>query len=744
MLTILVETLRILNQSAVYLLLGFALAGLLHVVISRKERLFSPLTGPGRKPILLASVLGLPLPLCSCSVLPTALTLRERGASKGTTSAFLISVPEISVVSVLLTYALIGPVMAIFRPVASLATGITSGLLVDIADRRIAPRLGKGWRGEEDQASDPRSSGLPVPAPAGQGRPVPPAGSPESECGCVDASADSGAGSPVPARQAWWREALSFGFVDFYDRLIGYLVVGIVIGAVLAAALPSFDIAGIAGSRWITYLIMLVIGIPMYTCATASTPVAAGLIAGGVSPGAALILLLVGPAESAASLMVLSKRFGRLVFAVHLGSIMVVSLAAGILLDALVAGIGFMSIDPLPPEERTWSLTGVAAMAVIITLTLLSFRRTRVAERAAAWTGERLRLRIRARTFVTAAASVALSLYLLSGLFVVQPGERAAVTAFGRVTFSHLGPGLRAHWPYPFGGYDKVSVTEIRRVEVGFRSGVPQTEDAAADGRAQPFFGAGEFETSRSRPEITAESWMLSGDENIIDLACVIHYRVRDSREEVMRHLYAVEDPDALVRAASEWSVREVVAGMAIDSLLTVARDGMEHAVREKHLQPVLDACGSGLEVISVRLNSVHAPYPVHWSFRDVASAAEDAQQSINRAREYREHLVRQARAESTRSVQLARGNAATHRGLAAGEAKAFGAQSAVYRADPVLMRSRLHLEQLDSVLPGRRKYVDLTGRAGEGVSIWLRRGPGYGPTPFHSPAGQERGDRTR
>lgn len=744
MLTLLIETLRILNQSAVYLLLGFALAGLLHVVISRKERLFSPLTGPGRKPIFLAAVLGLPLPMCSCSVLPTALTLRERGASKGTTSAFLISVPEINVVSVLLTHALIGPVMAIFRPVASLVTGITAGLLIDIADRRIAPRLGKEWRSEEDRDSDSRPSGLPVSLTLGDGPSVPPSGSPERDCGCIDACADAVPGRPAPTRRAWWREALRFGFVDFYDRLIGYLVVGIVIGAILAAALPAFDIAGFAGSRWITYLIMLVIGIPMYTCATASTPVAAGLIAGGVSPGAALILLLVGPAESAASLMVLSKRFGRLVFAIHLGSIMVVSLAAGILLDALVARIGFMSIDPLPPEERTWSLPGLAAMAVIVTLTFFSFRRTRVAERAAAWAETRLNLRMRARTLVTAAGSVAVALYLLSGLFVVQPGERAAVTAFGRVTSSYLGPGLRAHWPYPFGGHDKVKVSEIRRVEIGFRSDASQTPDAEAAGRAQPFFGASAFETSRSRPEITAESWMLSGDENIIDLACVIHYRVRDSEEEVMRHLYGVEDPDALIRAAGEWSVREVIAGVAIDSLLTVAREEVEHAVKERHLQPVLDACGSGLEVISVRLNSVHAPYPVHWSFRDVASAAEDAQQSINRAREYRELLVRQAGAESTRSVQLARGSAATHRGLAAGEAKAFAAQSEVYKSDPALMRTRLHLERLDSILPGRRKYVDLTGEAGEGVSIWLRRGPGYGSAPFLPPAGQRSGDGTR
>lgn len=719
MLTILIETLRILNQSAVYLLLGFALAGLLHVVISRKERLFAPLTGPGRKPIFLASLLGLPLPLCSCSVLPTALTLRERGASKGTTSAFLISVPEISVVSVLLTYALIGPVMAICRPVASFVTGITSGLLVDLADRRIAPRLRK--RGVD---------GAEAAYPGG--------------CGCSDGCSDAGSILQRPAGKVWWREALSFGFVDFYDRLIGYLAIGIVIGAVLAAALPAMDIARFAGSRWISYLVMLVIGVPMYTCATASTPVAAGLIAGGVSPGAALILLLVGPAESMASLMVLSKRFGRLVFAVHLGSIMVVSLAAGVLLDLLVARIGFISIDPIPPEEKTWSLLGVAATAVILTLTFFSFRRTRAAERVAAWVERRLRIRLRARFLLAAAGAAAVILYLLSGIFVVQPGERAAVTTFGRVTSSNLGPGLHAHWPPPFGGHDRISVAEIRRVEIGFRSDLIQSAGPGGTAAAAPFFGAGAFETSRSRPEITAESWMLSGDENIVDLACVIHYRVRDTREAVLQHLYGVEDPSALVRAAGEWSVREVVAGVAIDSLLTVARGWVESAVMERYLQPALDACGSGLQVISVRLNSAHAPYPVHWSFRDVASAAEDAQQSVNRAREYRELLVRQARAESTRSVHLAIGSAATHRGLATGEAAAFASQSEVYKADPYLMRSRLHLERLDSVLPGRRKYVDLTGEGGGGMDIWLRRGPGYGSAPFLPPAGQGRGDRTR
>jgi uncharacterized membrane protein YraQ (UPF0718 family) len=116
------EIIRILNESSVYLLLGFTLAGLLHVLMQRFPRVTGTLTGKGKRPVFLASLIGLPMPLCSCGVLPAALALRKNGASKGATASFLVSVPETDIVSILLTLALMGPLMAIFRPAAALVT----------------------------------------------------------------------------------------------------------------------------------------------------------------------------------------------------------------------------------------------------------------------------------------------------------------------------------------------------------------------------------------------------------------------------------------------------------------------------------------------------------------------------------------------------------------------------------------------------------------------------------------------
>jgi len=321
---ILREFLHILNESAWLLLGGFAAAGLLHVLIQSREELLRPLTRPGFGAVTWATLLGAPLPLCSCSVLPTATALLRKGARKGAASAFLITVPETDLVSILLTWGLIGPVMAIVRPAVSIVTGLATGFAVDLADRR-SPHV------PDPAPPAPSCCDEPEPAPATccAPQPAPLAMAAPSCCG------------EEPERPApWWRSALHYGFVEFWDDLAGRLVVGLVVGALVAVLLPGLDPAWLAANRWLSYLVLLGVGVPMYVCATASTPSAAGLIAGGVSPGAALVFLLVGPATNTAGLVVLAKEFGRRVLAVHLGGVVAVSLAAGVLLDAVLGDAG--------------------------------------------------------------------------------------------------------------------------------------------------------------------------------------------------------------------------------------------------------------------------------------------------------------------------------------------------------------------------------------------------------------------
>ncbi len=343
------EVIHILAEVSPYLLLGFALSGLLHVVTERRPNLLDPIRGRGPGSVLRATVLGLPLPLCSCSVLPTALALRRKGAGPGATTAFMITVPETDIVSVALTYGLLGPVMAVLRPLASLVTGVVTGLAVDAVDRN----------GQPTAATD-----LPV-----------------ETCGC-----DGDCHDPAHDAAPWWRRAWRFGFAEFFDDILPSLLAGLLIGAAIAALLPKLDPTLLSDRPLLVYAVMTVLGVPMYVCASASTPIAAGLIAGGVSPGAALVFLLVGPATNAAGMLVLRREFGRGVFAAYLGGIVLVSLAMGLLLDVLLGATGWTVLALSGAAEAGPAPLQYLAAGIFVILSLVSLNRSRPWRR---WFGAR-------------------------------------------------------------------------------------------------------------------------------------------------------------------------------------------------------------------------------------------------------------------------------------------------------------------------------------------------------------------
>ncbi|MFH1844698.1 MAG: SO_0444 family Cu/Zn efflux transporter [bacterium] len=695
----------ILNGSAIYLLVGFVLAGVIHVVLTRHRDFLTPLTGSGFRPVFLATLVGLPMPLCSCSVLPTGLALLRKGASKGATASFLITVPETDIVSILLTYGLIGPVMAIFRPLAALVTGLTAGVAVNLADRRESPSppddtpvagCGCGTGGCDEKPAEPAAE------------------PPFSGCCCGPRE------EPEPPVRGgvltWLREIYHFGFVEFFDSLVLRLLIGLLIGAAIWALVPSIDFALFSGSPLLSYLLMLVIGVPMYVCATASTPIAAGLIASGISPGAALVFLLVGPATNSASMLVLIKQFGRLVFGIYLGLIMVCSVLMGLLLDLMVRGTTWNIAELASAHHESLSVWGVVWTVIFLAFTVVSLYRVRAADQIVAWLREKLGLTISRRGLIGGFLLLMLVLYLLSGCFIVSAGERAAVTRFGQVTAAPLEPGLHYHWPAPFGDVDILCTEDIQRVEIGYRSVADPGSAAVA---------------SRLATNLAGEAWMLTGDENIIDIKCVTQFQIRNDAEAFLAYLYGVADGPELVRAASEWSVRQVVGQRGIDSLLTIDRAVIEQIIRDDYLQPVLDACHSGVRVVGVKLQSVHAPPPTHWAFRDVASAAENAVQKVNEAREYKERVVLDAQGSALRSLALSEGKAFERAAIATGSATVFDTQRQIYREAPRLMRSRLYLETMDAILPDLTKYIDLTSPDGPGPELWLRLGDGLEQFPM-------------
>jgi uncharacterized protein len=344
---------EILRESSPYLILGFFLAGVIHVLLQRFPRVTAALAGPGNRPIFLAALLGAPMPLCSCSVVPAALALRREGASKAATASFLVSVPETDVVSVLVTLALIGPFVAVYRPLAAVVAALATGLVIRIIEQRERKK----------------AAAIPVMQ-----------ASAALDCCHPQATAGhtpSATGDQHGQRPPWWSRALRYGFIEMFDDISPQLILGIVIAAIIGVALPEINPGLTRSHTFISYLVMVAIGIPMYVCAAASTPIAAGLIAGGVSPGAAMVFLLAGPATNVGSLVVLRGEFGTRVLAAYVAMIAVTSIALGALLDRLV---GSMHVNAMPHVHHHGgnSVVSTVLMCLFLLWTVLSFHRSRL------------------------------------------------------------------------------------------------------------------------------------------------------------------------------------------------------------------------------------------------------------------------------------------------------------------------------------------------------------------------------
>ena len=297
-------------EAAPWLVLGLTLGGLMKALIPTAF-LERHLKGSGLGSITKATLLGAPLPLCSCGVIPAALGLRKAGASKPATTAFLVSTPETGVDSISITYALMGPFMAVVRPIAALFSAITAGLLVALFDAEAT--------GEQPKAGSGTCCGCE------------PQNNSVAEPSCC---AHESPPAPNLASKAW--EGIRYAFTSLLDDIVFWLVVGMLFAAATKTFLPA-DFLAQWGQGITAMLVMLFAGIPMYICATASTPVAAGLMMAGVSPGVALVLLLTGPATNIATLGVIGREMGRRTMWIYLAAVSVTAVLAGLIVDAVVS-----------------------------------------------------------------------------------------------------------------------------------------------------------------------------------------------------------------------------------------------------------------------------------------------------------------------------------------------------------------------------------------------------------------------
>jgi membrane protease subunit HflK len=269
-------------------------------------------------------------------------------------------------------------------------------------------------------------------------------------------------------------------------------------------------------------------------------------------------------------------------------------------------------------------------------------------------------------------------LWLASGFYVVAADEQGAVKRFG-AHIKTTEPGLHYHLPWPIETVHTPKVTQIRRIEVGYR----------------------ERPGSQESMHVPKEALMLTGDEAIVDLQFAVQYHIKDAAD----YLFNVQDPDATVRSAAETAIREVVGQRPIDDVLTRERAAVAQDTRTL-IQDILDSYETGLQLDEIALQSAQAPKPVRPAFRDVISAREDRTRAVNEAEAFRNDILPRARGQAERILQEAQAYQARVVNEAEGSASRFRDVFAEYSNQPEITSKRLYLETMEQVLGDTKKIM--------------------------------------
>ncbi|OUS70206.1 hypothetical protein B5G52_15390 [Pseudoalteromonas sp. A601] len=380
--------------SAPWLMLGLLIAGLLNVYLPANF-LNKHLGKEGFWTTVKAALIGAPMPLCSCGVIPAAIGLRRAGASKSATTAFLVSTPETGVDSVSVSYVLLGPFMAIIRPIAAISSAIVAGVLVG----RDALKSDTKHEHENSQQATSccPADEVEIAATSCCVSENPTVASEKSCCSsekqqpnktacCSDVKPETTKSTSCCASEhrekptQWQKveQAITFSCNKLLSDTMVWLMIGLFFAALVQTYVPESFLTQ-WGSGILAMTVVILISIPMYICATASTPIAAGLLLSGVAPGAVLVFMLAGPATNVATLGVVAKELGKRAVFAYLTSVIGVAIAFGFLTDFLVAEFGFV-VSPLMGEEHEilpyWfsMICGLILMALMLRLVIIAVR----------------------------------------------------------------------------------------------------------------------------------------------------------------------------------------------------------------------------------------------------------------------------------------------------------------------------------------------------------------------------------
>lgn len=313
------EVVYLITGMSPYLLLGFLLAGLMHAFVPGKFYT-KFLSRKSFRSVLNAALLGIPLPLCSCGVIPTAMSLRKEGASKGAVVSFLIATPQTGVDSIIATFSLMGLPFAIVRPMAALFTAIFGGVIVDKAEPEKKCCCHSEEKKTEEHSCCCHSK------------------KEEAEHVCHCHSEEKKAEDGCHSRKSFFtkiKEALTYAYVDMMEDIGKWLLIGLVVAAAITVLVPTEYFAVFQGNTLASMLLVLCIAMPMYLCATGSIPIAVALMMKGLTPGAALVMLMAGPACNFASMLLIRRSLGLRTMLVYILSIVLGAVAFGYLIDML-------------------------------------------------------------------------------------------------------------------------------------------------------------------------------------------------------------------------------------------------------------------------------------------------------------------------------------------------------------------------------------------------------------------------
>lgn len=661
-------------ESSVFILLGFTLAGILHEFVPM-QLVARRLGKSGFRSVIWATVLGAPLPLCSCGVLPTAAALRRKGASKPAVASFIVSVPETGVDSIAISYGLMGPIMAVYRPIVAVVTALSAGIACLFITRDEPEDIDIETLREIEEHDHDHDHGH------------------DHKHDHARAAKEKSAGREKKNARAYvrWRDRLfrmaGYGFRTVLDEVAFWIVAGLVVTGILMALLPEDFFSSTLGldSGILPMLLMAVIGVPLYTCASMSTPIAAGLIATGLSPGAALVFLLAGPATSIASLTIVGKLLGRRSMAAYLASILVVAIGAGLLLDAFAAeAIRATTVQTFTEadgdiEQAFKSLCALIFLGMFVdSLGRKSYQEPLQDIRKQGSLMKAGFLHVRRLGYGFAAVLLVLAA-IPAFTLRVDPGQNGMIMRFGKVVEPALEPGLYFHLPWPIDSTRIVDVEDIREVFIAMTT----TE-------------------------------YLTSDENIIALTSAIQYRIDDAYAYEFR---GEKNVDLLRDLASRILVQEILS-RPIDDIYTTERSTVEREYGDR-LAAEITALNLGFELVEARLEHVHAPESVHDSFRDVSSALEDRQKSKFDAESRAIEMVTDARGRHAESVAIAKGDANARIQMAKGLAASFVPQAETMSRQPEIGRYRLRLEAIERSFDRPRKYLN-TVPGSQGVDLWI------------------------